>query len=268
MQHTLKSQIQQLKNIPSLHVIVVGDFAPSAIYVKKKEEACHNVGISSTVHEISAKVTTQELIHKITMLNEDPKVHGILVQLPLPDHIDRDAVLQHIAPHKDVDGLTVHNLGHITVDTSGIKPCTPQGCLQLIHSVIPNLIGLHAVIVGKSTLVGNPIGQLLLHEHATVTYTHSHTKDLKMFTRQADILVVATGVPHLIGEDHIKPGVVIIDVGISRDAKTGKIMGDVDFDAVSQKAKAITPVPGGVGPMTVANLLLNTVKCMQMQTQK
>ena len=251
---------------PSLHVIVVGDFAPSAIYVQKKVAACHNVGIASTVHEISKDVTTEELVDKITVLNQDNKVHGILVQLPLPDHIDRDAVLQHITPCKDVDGLTVHNLGHIITDTSSIKPCTPQGCLQLIHSVIPNLTGLHAVIVGKSTLVGNPIGQLLLHEHATVTYTHSLTQNLKHFTRQADILVVATGVPHLIGEDHIKPGVVIIDVGISRHAQTGKIMGDVDFDAVSQKAKAITPVPGGVGPMTVTNLLLNTIKCMEMQS--
>ena len=255
-----------MQKTPSLHVIVVGDFAPSAIYVKKKVVACHNVGISSTVHEMSQDITTQALIDKITILNQDVQVHGILVQLPLPSHIDRDVVLQHIDPFKDVDGLTAHNLGHIMADTSGIKPCTPQGCLQLIHSVIPNLTGLHAVIVGKSALVGNPIGQLLLHEHATVTYTHSHTKDLKYFTRQADILVVATGVPHLIGEGHIKPGVVIIDVGISRDAKTGKILGDVDFDAVSQKAKAITPVPGGVGPMTVANLLLNTVKCMKIQS--
>lgn len=251
---------------PSLHVIVVGDFAPSAIYVQKKVAACHNVGIASTVHEISKDVTTEKLIDTITVLNQDDKVHGILVQLPLPDHIDRDAVLQHINPCKDVDGLTVHNLGHIIADTSGIKPCTPQGCLQLIHSVIPDLTGVHAVIVGKSTLVGNPIGQLLLHEHATVTYTHSLTQNLKHFTRQADILVVATGVPHLIGEDHIKPGVVIIDVGISRDEQTGKIMGDVDFDAVSQKARAITPVPGGVGPMTVANLLLNTIKCMELQS--
>jgi len=247
-------------------VIVVGSCVPSAIYVKKKVAACHNVGISSTVHEIDKIATTQELIDKITTLNQDDQVHGILVQLPLPDHINRDAVLQHIAPCKDVDGLTVYNLGHIMTDTSGIKPCTPQGCLQLIHSVIPNLKGLHAVIVGKSTLVGNPIGQLLLHQHATVTYTHSHTKNLKHLTRQADILVVATGVAHLIGEDHIKPGVVIIDVGISRDGKTGKILGDVDFEAVSQKAKAITPVPGGVGPMTVANLLLNTVKCMKIQS--
>jgi methylenetetrahydrofolate dehydrogenase (NADP+)/methenyltetrahydrofolate cyclohydrolase len=265
LQQTIKLQIQQLKKTPSLHVIVVGDFAPSAIYVQKKVTACHNVGIASTVHALDKNITTQVLVDKITALNQNPQVHGILVQLPLPDHIDRHVVLQHIDPRKDVDGLTVHNLGHLMADTPGIKPCTPQGCLQLIHSVIPNLMGMHAVIVGKSTLVGNPIGQLLLHQQATVTYTHSHTKDLPFFTRQADILVVATGVPHLIGKDHIKPGVVIIDVGISRDEKTGKIIGDVDFDAVSKIAKAITPVPGGVGPMTVVNLLFNTLMCMRMQ---
>lgn len=265
MRQTVKLQIKQLKKTPSLHVIVVGDFAPSAIYVQKKIEACQNVGIASTVHAIDKDVTTQELVDKITVLNQNPDVHGILVQLPLPEHINRNTVLQHIQPCKDVDGLTVHNLGHLMADTPGIKPCTPQGCMQLIHSVIADLTGLHAVIVGKSTLVGNPIGQLLLHQQATVTYTHSHTKNLSFFTRQADILVVATGVPHLIGKDHIKPGVVIIDVGISRDEKTGKIMGDVDFVAVSKIAKAITPVPGGVGPMTVANLLFNTLRCMKMQ---
>ncbi len=247
---------------------MVGDFAPSAIYVKKKVDACKQVGIASTVHKLSSETTTKVLLDKITVLNQDASVHGILVQLPLPDHINSEEVLQHIKSCKDVDGLTVCNLGSTMANTEGVRPCTPQGCLQLIHSVLQNLKGLHAVIVGKSTLVGNPIGQLLLHEHATVTYTHSHTKNLKAFTCQADILVVATGVPHLIKKDHIKPGAVIIDVGISRDIKTGKILGDVDFDAVSKLAKAATPVPGGVGPMTVANLLLNTLKCMELQLNK
>ena len=261
----VKQDLITLKNngiTPGLAVIIVGDDPGSKIYVARKRDMAIKVGISSFIFELSKNITTEEIIHQILKLNNDHKVHGILVQLPLPQHIDSIAVINSINPHKDVDGFTIENVGKLTTKQDGLVPCTPQGCLHLIKSVQQNLQGLHAVVIGRSNIVGRPMATILLHEDCTVTTIHSHTIEPKKITKTADILVVAAGVPNLIDQDWVKKDSIIIDVGISRLYKNGKesIVGDVNFEEVQQIARALTPVPGGVGPMTISYLLKNTIK--------
>ncbi len=246
------------KILPGLAVIIVGDDPASKIYVRNKKKLAEKVGIRSFVHELPKNTSQDEVLKLLKTLNQQKKVHGILVQLPLPKQIDTDTILKAIDPVKDVDGLTIENIGRLTSGMPGLVPCTPLGCLLLIKEVEKNLTGLHAVVVGRSTLVGKPVAQLLLRENCTVTMCHSRTPQLSHVTRQADILVVAVGKSRLIKADWVKPGAIVIDVGINR-GKDDAISGDVDFEAVSKVAAYITPVPGGVGPMTIACLLGNTV---------
>lgn len=248
---------------PGLAVILVGDDPASHVYVGNKVKACEEVGIGSYEHRMPANATQSEVRHAIKNLNMNPSVHGILLQLPLPAHLDADPLIQSIVPRKDVDGLTFVNAGKLVAgDESGMVPCTPQGSLQLIQSVKQDLTGLHAVVIGRSLLFGKPMAQLLLAANCTVTTAHSKTKDLPAICRQADILVAAVGRAKMVKGDWIKPGAIVIDVGINR-LDTGKLAGDVDYDEAVKVAGAITPVPGGVGPMTIACLLQNTLKAAQ-----
>lgn len=248
---------------PGLAVILVGDDPASHVYVGNKVKACEEVGIGSYEHRMPANSTQSEVRHAIKNLNMNPSVHGILLQLPLPAHLDADPLIQSIVPRKDVDGLTFVNAGKLVAgDESGMVPCTPQGSLQLIQSVKQDLTGLHAVVIGRSLLFGKPMAQLLLAANCTVTTAHSKTKDLPAICRQADILVAAVGRAKMVKGDWIKPGAIVIDVGINR-LDTGKLAGDVDYDEAVKVAGAITPVPGGVGPMTIACLLQNTLKAAQ-----
>ncbi|HEU4837901.1 MAG TPA: bifunctional methylenetetrahydrofolate dehydrogenase/methenyltetrahydrofolate cyclohydrolase FolD [Micavibrio sp.] len=245
---------------PGLAVILVGDDPASHVYVGNKVKACKEVGIESYEHRMSATATQQEVRHVIKNLNANSAVHGILLQLPLPGHLDSDALIQAIAPEKDVDGLTFVNAGKLVAgDESGMVPCTPQGSLRLIQSVRTDLTGLNAVVIGRSLLFGKPMAQLLLAANCTVTTAHSKTKNLPDVCSQADILVAAVGRAKMVKGDWIKPGAIVIDVGINR-LDTGKLAGDVDFDEAVNVAGAITPVPGGVGPMTIACLMQNTLK--------
>jgi methylenetetrahydrofolate dehydrogenase (NADP+)/methenyltetrahydrofolate cyclohydrolase len=246
------------KILPGLAVVLVGDDPASAIYVNNKKKVAAETGIRSFVHHLPKNTSQDEVLKLVQNLNREKKVHGILVQLPLPKQIDANTVLKAIDPAKDVDGLHIENIGRLMSGLPGLVPCTPLGCIALIKKVEKNLTGLHAVVVGRSNLVGKPVAQLLLRENCTVTVCHSRTPQLSHVTRQADILVVAAGQPHLVKGDWVKPGAIVIDVGISR-TKAGGIAGDVDFDDVSKVAGHITPVPGGVGPMTVACLFGNTV---------
>ena len=255
----LKERVSQFPRAPKLAVVLVGDNPASQIYVQHKMKSAAEVGIEVDLFHLSPVLTQDSLIAFIRELNQNETVDGIIVQLPLPAHLDSFTVLENINPEKDVDGLCSSNLGKLFTGRPGLVPCTPLACMELIHQVCPNLEGLQAVIVGRSCLVGKPVGQLLLENQCTITQAHSHTQRLAEVCKTADILVVAAGHPHLIGRDHIKPGAVIIDVGINRN-QDGKICGDVDFDAVQGIAGAITPVPGGVGPMTVTMLLSNVVK--------
>lgn len=254
----LKTKIQK-KRI-QLDVVLVGNNNASKIYVQKKRDMCKYLGITSVLHTIDENATDKNLLNLIDALNADTNVDGILLQLPMSPHLNRLDIIERIAPGKDVDGLTSKNLGRLMLANPWIIPCTPMGCLHLIQSVAPDLTGLHAVIVGRSELVGKPMGQLLLNYHATVTYAHSKTTNLQQITQQADILICAVGVPSLIGKDHVRKNAIVIDVGITR-TEAGHIVGDVDYDAVYPIVRAITPVPGGVGPMTVACLMQNTLKC-------
>ena len=250
---------------PGLAVILVGDDPASHVYVRNKIKACADVGIESYEHKMSADATQQEVRHAIKNLNDNPNIHGILLQLPVPDHLDSDALIQSVDPAKDVDGLTFTNIGKLVAgDTSGHVPCTPQGSLALIKSVREDLNGLNAVVIGRSLLFGKPMASLLLSENCTVTTAHSRTQDLHSLCRSADIVIAAVGRPHMVKADWIKDDAIVIDVGINR-LDTGKLCGDVDYDAIMQTgaAKAITPVPGGVGPMTIAYLLENTVRAAQ-----
>ncbi len=248
---------------PGLAVILVGDDPASHVYVGNKVKACLEVGIESFEHRMPVDCTQAEVRHVIKNLNMNPSVHGILLQLPLPAHLDSDPLIQSIVPHKDVDGLTFVNAGKLVAgDESGMVPCTPQGSLQLIQTVQQDLTGLHAVVIGRSLLFGKPMAQLLLAANCTVTTAHSKTKDLPSICKQADILVAAVGRAKMVKGDWIKPGAIVIDVGINR-LDTGKLAGDVDFDEAVNVAGAITPVPGGVGPMTIACLLQNTLKAAQ-----
>lgn len=255
------ARIGTLPTAPGLAVILVGDDPASRIYVGNKIKACAEVGIRSIEHRLPATTTRLALEELIDELNDDPQVHGILLQLPLPSGLDADHILQHIDPRKDVDGLTIVNAGRLFSGHDGMVPCTPQGALALIKSVRPDLTGLHAVVIGRSLLFGKPMGQLLLSENCTVTQAHSRTRDLPALCRSADILVAAVGKPALVQGDWIKPGAIVIDVGINR-GPDGKLCGDVDTAAAARIAGAITPVPGGVGPMTIACLLRNTLKAV------
>jgi methylenetetrahydrofolate dehydrogenase (NADP+)/methenyltetrahydrofolate cyclohydrolase len=254
------SELKKSGTKPGLAVILVGDDPASHVYVGNKVKACGEVGIESYEHRMPATATQQEVRHVIKNLNVNSAVHGILLQLPLPGHLDSDSLIQSIAPEKDVDGLTFVNAGKLVAgDESGMVPCTPQGSLRLIQSVKKDLAGLSAVVIGRSLLFGKPMAQLLLAANCTVTTAHSKTKNLADVCRQADILVAAVGRAKMVKGDWVKQGAIVIDVGINR-LDTGKLAGDVDFDEAVNVAGAITPVPGGVGPMTIACLMQNTLK--------
>ncbi|MCS3903420.1 methylenetetrahydrofolate dehydrogenase (NADP+)/methenyltetrahydrofolate cyclohydrolase [Methylohalomonas lacus] len=244
--------------LPGLAVIIVGDNPASKVYVRNKVRACHDVGLHSEVHELPADITEAMLLKQIQDLNANPDIHGILVQLPLPDHISDDKVLETIDVEKDVDGFHLYNLGALVAGNTVFPPCTPYGVQCLIeHTNIP-IEGQNAVVVGRSNIVGKPMALMLLHKGATVSICTSKTRDLAFYTRLADILVVAVGRPGLITADMVKEGAAVLDVGINRTDE-GKLVGDVDFESVKEKAGHITPVPGGVGPMTISMLVANTV---------
>ena len=265
LREKLKEKVSKLKStynaVPGLTVILVGEDPPSKIYVKNKEKSAIEVGINSEVIRYQDNVEEKVVLNKIKELNENDKISGILVQLPLPKHIDKRKVIETINPNKDVDGLHPMNVGNLSSGYDSMVPCTPFGCYLLIKDVEKDLNGKHAVVIGRSNLNGKPMTQLLLKENCTVTITHSKTKDLKAECKRADIIVAAVGRPKLVKADWVKKDAIVIDVGINK-TDTG-LVGDVDFDEVSKVAKAVTPVPGGVGPMTIACLLSNTVECFK-----
>jgi methylenetetrahydrofolate dehydrogenase (NADP+)/methenyltetrahydrofolate cyclohydrolase len=244
---------------PGLAVILVGEDPASKSYVKGKEKAAAEVGIYSEVYRLPAETPQADVLAMIAKLNRDPKIHGILVQLPLPSHISEQACILAIDPAKDVDGFHPINVGNLHIGEKCFVPCTPNGVIEMLKRSGVELKGKHAVVVGRSNIVGKPVSMLLLAEHATVTICHSRTKDLPAVCRSADVLVVAIGRPHFVKADWIKPGAVVMDVGVNR-LDTGKLVGDVDFEPAKEVASAITPVPGGVGPMTITMLLKNTVE--------
>lgn len=243
---------------PGLAVILVGDNPASAIYVSHKQKACEEVGIRSQCFQLPNDATQQQIIEIIEQCNHDPKIHGILLQLPLPQHIEVNTLLEKISPTKDVDGFHPYNLGRLAQGVPTLRPCTPYGVMKLIETTGIDLAGMHAVVVGASNIVGKPMALELLHADCTITVCHRYTKNLFQHVQAADILVVAVGKPGVIQSDWIKPGAIVIDVGFSR-MTDGTILGDVDFATASQRASWITPVPGGVGPMTVATLMENTL---------
>ena len=255
------SKIKKNGKTPGLAVILIGDFAPSQIYVKNKEKFAKEAGINSEVIRYPKEISEKEVLKKIDELNDNSKISGILVQLPLPPHINKEKIINAIKPSKDVDGFHPMNVGGLASGSKSIVPCTPLGCLFLIKSVEKNLEGKNAVILGRSNLNGKPMAQLLLKENCTVTILHSKTKDLKTECKRADILIAAVGVKEIVKGDWIKKDAIVIDVGINK--ANGKIVGDVDFESSKNVAKAITPVPGGVGPMTIACLLKNTLECFK-----
>ena len=267
LREEIKKEISILKKqqnkSPGLSVILIGDFIPSQIYVKNKEKNSKEVGINSEIVKYSEDVTEKEVLNKIEELNKNNGTSGILVQLPLPRQINKEKIINAIHPKKDVDGFHPVNVGNLSSGYKAIVPCTPLGCLLLIKKVEKNLSGKHAVIIGRSNLNGKPMAQLLLKENCTVTVVHSKTKDLKVECQKADILVAAVGVANLVRGDWVKKDSIIIDVGINKVGD--KLVGDVDFESVKDRAKAITPVPGGVGPMTIACLLKNTLECFKAQ---
>lgn len=258
------SALKQNGIVPGLAVVLVGDDPASQVYVRNKIATCERIGIKSYHRHLPAVASQDNVLALIDELNADPDIHGILLQMPLPAHINPDILISHIHPAKDVDGLHPVNLGALMSGIDGgMVPCTPLGALHLIRSVTADLTGMHAVVIGRSVLFGKPMGQLLLHENCTVTQAHSKTRDLPQLAATADILVVATGQAHMVKADWVKPGAIVIDVGISRTTDSEgrqKLIGDVDFDGVQKKVRAITPVPGGVGPMTIAYLMKNTVR--------
>ena len=265
LREELKQEVADLKikhnKVPGLTVILIGDMAPSQIYVRNKEKSANEVGLKSEVIRYPDTVEEKIVLEKINELNKDETVSGILVQLPLPKHIDKQKVIETIAPSKDVDGFHPMNVGNLSSGYESSVPCTPLGCYLMIKKIEPNLSGKKAVVVGRSNLNGKPMTQLLLKENCTVTITHSRTKDLKAECLEADIIVAAVGIPELVKGDWVKKDAIVIDVGINK-TENG-LVGDVDFDQVSKVAKALTPVPGGVGPMTIACLLKNTIDCFK-----
>ena len=265
LRRKLKDEVTKLKkkfnNVPGLTVILIGELAPSQIYVRNKEKSAKEVGLNSEVIKYPNDVDEKTILQKIKDLNEDTSVSGILVQLPLPKHIDKKKVIDSISPYKDVDGFHPMNVGSLSSGYESSIPCTPLGCYFLLKSVEPNLSGKKVVIIGRSNLNGKPMAQLLLKENCTVTITHSKTINLKSECLEADIIIAAVGIPELVKGDWVKKDSIIIDVGINKTEKG--IVGDVDFEQVSKKAKALTPVPGGVGPMTIACLIKNTIDCFK-----
>ena len=247
---------------PGLAVVLVGDSAASQVYVRNKVKACEDNGIASVLEKYDASLTEAALLARVDALNSDPSIHGILVQLPLPPHIDAQKVIEAIAPAKDVDGFHIASAGALMVGQPGFWPCTPYGCMKILESIGYDLRGKHAVVVGRSNIVGKPMALMLLQKHATVTICHSATANLKAMTLQADVIVAAVGKQNVITADMVKPGAVVIDVGMNRNAQ-GKLCGDVDFDGVKNVAGYITPVPGGVGPMTITMLLVNTLEAAE-----
>ena len=247
---------------PGLAVVLVGENPASAVYVRNKVKACADNGLHSVLEKYDASMTEAELLARIEALNEDPAIHGILVQLPLPAHIDSHKVIETISPEKDVDGFHVASAGALMVGQPGFKPCTPYGCMKMLESIGCNPRGKHAVVIGRSNIVGKPMAMLLLAANATVTVCHSATPDLAHHTRQADIVVAAVGKRNMLTAEMVKPGAVVIDVGMNRNDE-GKLCGDVDFAGVSEVAGWITPVPGGVGPMTITMLLVNTIEAAE-----
>jgi len=265
LREELRQEVVELKakynKIPGLTVILIGDMAPSQIYVRMKEKAANEVGLKSEVIRYPGTVEEKIVLDKIEELNKDESISGILVQLPLPKHIDKQKVIETILPGKDVDGFHPMNVGNLSSGYESSVPCTPLGCYLMIKKIEPNLSGKKAVMIGRSNLNGKPMAQLLLKENCTVTITHSKTKDLKAECLEADIIVAAVGIPELVKADWVKKDAIVIDVGINKTDKG--IVGDVAFKEVSKVAKALTPVPGGVGPMTIACLLKNTIECFK-----
>ena len=247
---------------PGLAVILVGEDPASAVYVRNKIKACEDSGVRSIVEKYDATLSESGLLERIAALNADPAVHGILVQMPLPKHIDPHKVIEAISTAKDVDGYSVLSAGELMAGLEGFRPCTPYGSMKLIESTGQSIKGKHAVVIGRSNTVGKPMALLLLQANATVTVTHSGTPDLGYHTRQADIVVAAVGRANTLTADMVKPGAIVIDVGINRNAE-GKLCGDVDFEGVKEVAGWITPVPGGVGPMTITMLLVNTIEAAE-----
>lgn len=268
---SLKSEVAELKAskdlMPCIAVILVGEDPASQVYVNNKVKRCHQLGIESREHRLSPETSEADLLALIDELNTDAAVNGILVQLPLPSQIDEPAVINAIAPEKDVDGFHINNVGLLAIGEKGLVPCTPLGSVMLLKDKLGDLSGLNAVVVGRSNIVGKPMASLLLQENCTVTIAHSRTRDLPAVCREADILVAAVGRPLFVKADWIKPGATVIDVGINRIEVDGKkrLVGDVDYPNAVEVAGAITPVPGGVGPMTIACLMYNTVAAAKQQ---
>ncbi|MGF6526894.1 bifunctional methylenetetrahydrofolate dehydrogenase/methenyltetrahydrofolate cyclohydrolase FolD [Variovorax sp. PvP013] len=269
LSHTLRADVARraaaLKargTTPGLAVVLVGDSPASQVYVRNKVKACEDNGLHSVLEKYPADLGEAELLARVDALNADPAIHGILVQLPLPAHIDAQKVIEAIAPHKDVDGFHVASAGALMTGASGFWPCTPYGCMKMLESIGCDLRGKHAVVIGRSNIVGKPMALMLLAKHATVTVCHSATADLGAFTRQADVVVAAVGKRNVLTADMVKPGAVVIDVGMNRNDE-GKLCGDVDFAGVREVAGWITPVPGGVGPMTITMLLVNTLEAAE-----
>ncbi len=271
VQQQIKEEVEGLERrwsmAPGLAVVLVGDDPASHIYVRNKEKACKEVGIKSFEHFLPATVSEKDLLALVHQLNKDKHVHGILVQLPLPPHIRPEKILNAVSPFKDVDGFHPVNQGNLVVGADGYRPCTPLGVMKLLESVDCDPKGKNAVIVGRSNIVGKPVALMLLEKHATVTICHSRTASLRDEVARGDIVVVAIGKAGIVRGDWIKPGAVVIDVGINRQAN-GKLCGDVEFETAKERASAITPVPGGVGPMTICMLLFNTLKAAKDSLQR
>jgi methylenetetrahydrofolate dehydrogenase (NADP+)/methenyltetrahydrofolate cyclohydrolase len=271
VQNQIKQEVDGLERrwglAPGLAVVLVGDDPGSHIYVRNKEKACKEVGIKSFEHLLPATISEKELLALVHQLNKDKRVHGILVQLPLPPHIHAEKILEAITPHKDVDGFHPVNLGMLALGGDGFRPCTPMGIMRLLEAAHCDPKGKHAVVVGRSNIVGKPVALMLLEKHATVTICHSRTLSLRDEVGRAEILVVAIGKAGLVRGDWVKPGAVVIDVGVNR-LPNGKLGGDVEFETAKDRASAITPVPGGVGPMTICMLLFNTLKAAKDSLQR
>jgi methylenetetrahydrofolate dehydrogenase (NADP+)/methenyltetrahydrofolate cyclohydrolase len=249
---------------PGLAVILVGENPASQVYVRNKVKACQESGLHSLLEKYSEDMSEKALLERIESLNQDPSIHGILVQLPLPQHIDAQRVIEAISPNKDVDGFHIASAGALMTGMPGFWPCTPYGCMKMLESIAYDLKGKHAVVIGRSNIVGKPMAMMLLQKNATVTICHSATPDLKAMTLQADVIVAAVGKRNVLTADMVKPGAVVLDVGMNRNDE-GKLCGDVDFDGVEKVASYITPVPGGVGPMTIAMLMKNTLQAARQQ---
>ena len=262
LRHEVTERVIALKArgvTPGLAVVLVGDNPASQVYVRNKVKACEDTGMHSILERYTADLSEAELLKRVEALNNDPAIHGILVQLPLPAHIDAQKVIEAIAPSKDVDGFHIASAGALMTGMPGFWPCTPYGCMKMLESMGYSLKGKHAVVFGRSNIVGKPMALMLLQQNATVTICHSGTKDLKAMTLQADVIVAAVGKRNVLKADMVKPGAVVIDVGMNRNDE-GKLCGDVDFEGVKEVASHITPVPGGVGPMTITMLMVNTLE--------